>query len=202
MVQGVKSSPLDVVCGVPQGSILGPLLFIIYINDMAEYLDQCQVSLYADDTAMYYGCRSQVDLMLTLRIELSTISEWLKANRLTLNVSKTKFCIFGTRPRLNNLANFDLSIDNQVIERVNQVKYLGMILDENLNFNAHIDYTIKKASSRLGAVRRARKFLDISTSLVLYKSLVLPYLDYGDTVFCTTSTHNLDRLQKLQNSAC
>ena len=82
------------------------------------------------------------------------------------------------------------------------MKYLGMIIDECLNFNAHIDYTVKKASSRLGAVRRARKFLDVSTSLVLYKSLVLPYLDYGDTVFCTTSVYNLDRLQKIQNSAC
>ncbi len=202
VVQGTKSSPLDVACGVPQGSILGPLLFIIYINDMAEYLDQCQVSLYADDTAMYYGCRSQVDLMLTLRIELSTVSEWLKANRLTLNVAETKFCVFGTRQRLNNLADFELTINNQVIEQVSQVKYLGMILDESLNFNAHIDYTVKKASSRLGAVRRARKFLDVNTSLTLYKSLVLPYLDYGDTVFCTTSAYNLDRLQKLQNSAC
>ena len=93
MVQGVKLSPKDVTCGVPRGSILGPLLFIIYINDIVEYLDQCQVSLYANDTAMYYGCRSQVDHMFTLRIELSTVAEWLKANRLPLNISKTKFCI-------------------------------------------------------------------------------------------------------------
>ena len=80
-------------CGVPQGSILGPLLFIIYINDLKGYLNECKVSLYADDTAMYAASSSYIDMILSLRIDMAVVSEWLKLNKLTLNVNKTKLMI-------------------------------------------------------------------------------------------------------------
>ena len=202
MVQGVKSSTKCLACGVPQGSILGPLLFIVYINDLPSFMEQCRVSLYADDTAMYFASRSQVDLMLTLRLELSIVAEWLKANHLTLNVPKTKFVIFATRPKLNNFEEQSLFINGSPIERVSCMKYLGLLLDEVLSFNEHVDYLHNTISACTGLLYHSLKLLDLKTSLTLHKSLVLPHFDYGDTVYSATSQHNLDRLQKLQNSAC
>ncbi len=105
-VNGIKSGACSVTCGIPQGSILGPLLFILYINDLPDYLDVANVNLYADDTAMLVSSRSQVDLMLMLRMELHTVSEWLRASKLTLNMEKTKNCIFATRPKLQNFGAY------------------------------------------------------------------------------------------------
>ncbi len=95
--QGVKSDREYITCGVPQGSILGPLLFILYINDLGDYLLDSSISLYADDTALYTTASTQVELMLNFRVEVSIVNEWLKANHLTLNASKTKYVIFGTK---------------------------------------------------------------------------------------------------------
>ena len=90
---GVTSDFLSMTCGVPQGSILGPMLFILYINDLGKYSEQSHISLHADDTTLYVGRRTQVEIMLDLRLELSIVHECLKANRLTLNVDKTKHII-------------------------------------------------------------------------------------------------------------
>ena len=92
-------------CGVLQGSILGPLLFIIYINDLSKYITECHVNLYADDTALYTGS-PYIELFLSLRLEIATLSQWMLANKLTLNVRKTKFMIFGTKPTLNKMFQF------------------------------------------------------------------------------------------------
>ena len=150
MVQGVKSPTKCIACGIPQGSILGTLLFIVYINDLPGYMEQCWVSLYADDTAIYFASRSQVDLMLTMRLELSIVSEWLKANCLTLNVNKTKFVIFATHPKLNNFENQSLYINGSLIERVSCMKYLGLLVNEVLSFNEHVDYLHNKISAHIG----------------------------------------------------
>ncbi len=101
-VNGKLSSERRIRCGVPQGSILGPLLFIIYINDMTKYLNECQARLYADDTALFMQSVSYIDLILGLKIEMEFVFEWLKANKLTLNLKKTKFMVFGSKNRLRN----------------------------------------------------------------------------------------------------
>ena len=87
-VNGVKSNVRDVVCGAPQGSILGPLLFILYIDDLIEYVMGSKINLYADNIAHYYSCNTIEELMLTLSIEMSMVDEWLRANKLTLNIPK------------------------------------------------------------------------------------------------------------------
>ena len=199
---GVKSEFLPITCGVPQGSILGPLLFIMYINDLEKYLDESNISLYADDTALYVNGESQIDIMLSLRIELSVVNEWLRANKLTLNASKTKYIVFGSRNKLQVKPDLNLSIGGKKIERVACMKYLGVQLDEFLTFDEHINYIHQKSSKKLGVLRRSREFLDRSTSLLLYKSLIVPYINYCDLVYMCTTAANLSKLQILQNTAC
>ncbi len=199
-VNGVKSGLKDVVCGVPQGSILGPLLFILYINDMYEYLVESRINLYVDDTALYYSMHDIVHLMNTLTVEMNHVGEWLRANRSTLNISKTKLVIFGSPAKLRNLPALNLSLYGNEIE--NCMKYLGVLLDCSLSFEQHIEYLTDKASKKLGAIRKVRDVLDRSTTLILYKSLVLPHFDYCDTVYMTSPLRNLNKLQMLQNSAC
>ena len=133
---------------------------------------------------------------------MSIVSEWFKANRLTLNIKKTKFVIFGSRHKLRQMPALNLSINNEKLEQVTSMKYLGVILDDILSFDPHVDYMHSKAVKKLGIVRKAREFLDLGTSVRLYKSLVLPHIDYCDLIYCCTSEANLQKLQKLQNCAC
>ena len=109
-VNGNLSKKRRIRCGVPQGSILGPLLFIIYINDMTKYLNESKARLYADDTAIFMQSVSYIDLILGLKIEMEFIFEWLKANKLTLNLKTTTFMVFGSKHRLKGIENMDLKI--------------------------------------------------------------------------------------------
>ena len=179
-VNNVLSDYETVKCGVPQGSILGPLLFILYINDLESVITDCSISLYANDTALFYSNSSYIDLMLTIWDDIGSISEWLKCNRLTLNTKKTKFMIFGTRNKLRQVTNAPIFINGDEIEKVTNFKYLGVYLDETLSFDKHMDYIYNKACSKLGAIRKLRVNVDQSTALRLYKSLVLPHFDYCD----------------------
>ncbi len=189
-------------CGVPQGSILGPLMFILYINDMQNVITDCSISLYADDTALFYASRSYVDMMLAIRDDIGSVTEWLNLNKLTLNTRKTKFMIFGTKSRLKHCGDMPVIINGDVIERVTEFKYLGVILDEMLTFDAHIAYIHNKASKKMGAIRKVRQCVDENTALRLYKSLILPHFDYCDTVYMTATKESLQKLQLLQNHAC
>ena len=149
---GTKSEYLPITCGVPQGSILGPLLFILYINDLYTFLTDCTVSLYADDTALYTSAKTQIEIKLTLQIELTVVCEWLKANKLTLNAKKTKYVIFGTKQTLTTKPDLNLKVGNDKIERATSMKYLGVILDDHLTFDEHIAYIINKSSKKLGVL--------------------------------------------------
>ena len=146
-------------CGVPQRSILGPLLFILHINDLYEYLQECQISLSADDTALYMSAKSQIEIKLTFQIELTVVCEWLRANKLTLNASKTKYVIFGTKQKLTNKPDLNLTVGDSKIERVSSMKYLGVILDEHLTFDEHIAYILTKASKKTGNIKMSKRLL-------------------------------------------
>ncbi len=121
--------------------------------------------------------------MLNMRLEIDVIAEWLKANKLTLNTNRTKYVIFGTKTKTASCTPFNIKINGTTIEQVSVMKYLGMMLDQNQN-------------------QKSRNFLDHKTSITLYKSLVLLHFDYCDIVYDCTSLGNLQKLQKLQNSAC
>ena len=168
-MNGKSSGDLTMNCEVPQGSNLGPLLFIIYINDLSTDLNECKVSLYADDTALYAASPSYIDLMLALTIDMATVSEWLKLNKFTLNISKTKLMIFGSQRKLSTIADVRLQLEGESIERMDTSKYLGVILDQCLSFEPHVQTVYNKCCARLGMLKKARSCLGQKMALTLYK---------------------------------
>ena len=176
-------------------------MFIIYINDLEELLDDSLLSLYADDTALYASSSSHIDLMLKLRVEVESVSEWLKANRLTANVAKTKYVIYGSHHNLRDSYDYNLDINGEKIERVHSMEYLGVTLDDKLSFDEHITTVHSKAVTKLGLIRKSRHFLDQSTAPLLYQTLLIPQLNYSDIVYDTTSMTNKNKVQITQNCA-
>ena len=197
---GVKSSMKTISCGVPQGSILGPLLFLIYINDLALVSDKIFSLLFADDSNMFLNGKDPNQLMESMNIEMKKIITWLKTNKLSLNLKKTHYILFRKR-RGNILLNKDLIIDNVKIENVNHTKFLGVIIDQNLTFYNHIQYMKGKISRALGILYKCRKYVNRSTLLTLYNAFVYPYFNYCISIWGGTYDSYLQPLIKLQKRA-
>ena len=170
------------------------------MNDLSDYLNEYKVSLYADDTALYATSASYIDMILSFGIDMATVSEWLKLNELTLNVSKTKLMIFCSQSKLNTVEDVNIEINGATIEQVSQLKYLGMILNQSLTCDNHIDSVYYKGCAKLGANQKARNCLGQKMALNLYKSLVLPILVY--VIYDVANKENKNKLQLLQNAAC
>ena len=169
---------------------------------MTKYITESKVSLYADDTVVYTSCDNYIDIVLNMRIDIESITQWLRANKLSINVKKMKYMLIGSKNKLKNVKDTTIKINDITIERVPNFKYLGMVIDENLLWDVHIDKLYTKTCQKLGAVRKSRNCLNEKTALNLYKSLVLPHIDYGDVVYTTATKELLDKLQKVQNRAC
>ena len=152
-----RESPLN--CGVPQGSIIGPLLFLIYINDLPNCLNVATPRIYADDTNVFFSAASIHDLESQINSDLKYIDHWLKANKLSLNVAKTEFMVISSRQKLQSLNDYTINIhiDGVPINpQSNQSKSLGLIIDENLSWKAHIHEISKKVSSGIGALKEGQ----------------------------------------------
>ena len=176
-VNGVRSDFLSITCGVPQGSILGPLLFLMYINDMSISLN-CKLSLYADDSALLFSHRDAAVVANRLSEELFSCKQWLVDNKLSLHVGKTECLLFGTGRKLKGVQSFQVFCDGTLVERVHSVKYLGVQLDENLNGTAHVCNILKTCAGRLSFLYRHSFLLDRNCRRILCSSLVQPYIDY------------------------
>ena len=140
---------------MPQGSVLGPLLFILYIIDLEDYLNGSRIGLDADDTALYYSSNNFQELILMLQDEIGTVEQWLRANKLSLNVSKTKMVIFGSPYRTRNIPNVNLCI---------------------LTFNEYIEIFVQKSKQKLGVLSEVRKCLDRSTAFCCTLIIVIVYI--------------------------
>lgn len=193
-----KSANLPITCGVPQGSILGPLLFLIYVNDLALVSNKVFTLLFADDTNIFYSSKTLEDIEYTINHELVKISNWLKANKLSLNIKKTHYMIFT---RKNNLAkeNFPtIKLEGTDIDYTTHTKFLGVIIDHKLNWKQHIDYISQKIAKGIGIISKARSVLSKQTLLSLYYSFVYPYISYCNIVWGNTYKTNLMKLVMLQ----
>jgi hypothetical protein len=195
---GETSSPLlRIQCGVPQGSILGPLLFLLYINDLPHSSELMPI-IFADDTNVFCDGNTVQECMQTLNSELTKLSKWIRSNKLSLNVEKSHFIVFSKSQVL------DLpqpSIDGKEINRVNSLKFLGFIIDDKMTWGQHIRHIRGKVSRSIGLLARSRHLLNSATLKTLYYAFIYPYLSYCIDIWgqCNISLfQSVVRLQKKQ----
>ena len=198
-IEDTKSKMLDISTGVPQGSILGPLLFInIYVNDFALSSEKFKFVMYADDTTLtstletFSNNELNGNPVSSINIELNKISEWLKLNRLTLNVQKTKCMLFKTSKK--KVQTLLLQMDNKIIDKVLDFNCLGIHFNEQLNWKSHIDKLSVKCCRILGILNRLKRILPLNIKIILYNLLMLPHLNYGITLW----GFKCERILKLQ----
>ena len=170
-----KSTYLPISTGVPQGSVLGPLLFFIYINDLPLMSNIFSMLMYADDTTLYCNIDQYVNEDV-INVELAKLSEWLGANKLALNISKTKFMVFHTSNRAVQYPN--LKINNTDVEHVFEFNFLGVMFNSQMNWNTHINYIASKISRTVGTLYRLKDIYPQSVLLTLYNTLILPHFHY------------------------
>ena len=193
----------SVTASVPQGSLLGPLLFLIHINDLPNSLRGTVPRMFADDTNLTLSAKTLTERKLVLTPELNNLSCWLKANKLSLNVSKTERIIIVSRKRLSaQCDDVEIRIDDQIIKRVDKTKSLGLTIDAQLSWGKHVEEICKKVShSAIGALKRVRPFISKETAIQIYNALIMPHFDYCSPVWDCLSGYLSDKLQKLQNRA-
>jgi len=187
--------------GVPQGSNLGPLLFLLYINDLPNSSSVRHFILFADDTNVFYSHKSLDNLMDLVNSELATVADWFRANRLSLNLSKTNFIIFRSHRKSIPNQNFNISIDNKPILQVKSTKFLGVYVDEHLTWKQHITQISNKIAKNVGILSRISYLLPRNIISNLYYSLIQPYLIYCNIVWASNYQTRLMRLHILQKRA-
>lgn len=192
-----SSARTTVTYGVPQGSILGPILFLLYINDITRTTDKLKFILFADDTTIFIQGQDLNYIKNTLNFELTKVSNWIKSNKLTLNISKTKFMVSSSL--MMETPPIDIYIDNFLLQQVETYKFLGVIIDSKLKWKEHINEIIMKLSKLIGIFYKIRNIITPECLRMIYLSLAYPYFLYGSVIWgasFTTYLNNLFTTQK------
>ena len=201
-INGSLSKNRSLTCGVPQGTILGPLLFLLYINDLPNCLSNCEPRMYADDTYLTYAGDCVDSLQLYLNLDLENVHNWLRANKLTLNMTKTEFMLIGSRQRLSTLTDSPtITVNDNQVSQVTTAKSLGVTIDNKLDCSSHIGKLTKKVASGIGAIKRIRHLVPQATLHLIYQALIQPHFDYCNIVWGNCGITLLNKIQKLQNRA-
>lgn len=194
---GNVSSAKETMYGVPQGTVLGPILFILYINDIVKIINKSRIQLFADDTVIYVMDDKIETIIETLNDELKKVCQWLDNNSLQLNTDKTKMMIIKNKYcRANCTGNVDVKINNVVIQKVKQFKYLGCIVDENLLFTDHCKYITNKIAKKINVLGRMSW-----AKLTVYKTIIAPHFYFCSTLLFLMNNSDIETLQKKQNRA-
>ena len=193
-VNGIISNFENITCVVPQGSCLGPLLFLLYINDLPCALNCSKVTMYADDTSLAYSAKDVKDITSTMNAELENLKVWLHGNKLSLNLAKTTSMLIGTRHSINDKitaeplrANFVISGEH--IEQKPSVKYLGVHIDNKLKWKDHIKAVASKVTRAIAMIRHSKKLLPKHTLKMLYQGLVEPHFRFCCSVWGSMWSH-------------
>ena len=198
-INGYDSSMSNIHCGVPQGSILGPLLFLIYINDILNSSSILKFTLFADDTTVLASHKNRDSLIHILNSELTKISSWFKCNKLSLNIGKTNFMHFQTtHTNINPQSNYDIKIDGLPLEKKDYTKFLGVTIDRHLSWNYHIANTSSHLAKGIGILYRVKHILPQKHLLMLYNTLLLPYITYCNLIWGNCGTSKLNSIFLLQ----
>ena len=198
---GQLSSAANITCGVPQGSILGPMLYLIYVNDVSSILKHCSMKLYADDTVIYASADSPYDALKLVQNELDEFTVWCHENKLSINTGKTKAMLFGSRNIVKNTQLPNLLLNKDRVHFVDEFTYLGAHLDSLLDFESQAKATLKIVSHKIKILSRIRGYMSNDQAITIYKTKVLPYFDYVDILCIGTYQRSLKKLQKQQNRA-
>ena len=199
-VNGSKSCPKLIKCGVPQGSILGPLLFLIFINDITRSSNLFKYNLYADDSTLSTCLRegeleNSTDL---INDELEKVYKWLSANKIAINKKKTKFMVISYN---KNIMLPTITMGGNIIEEADSIKFLGIHIDNHLTFRDHINKTSIKISKSIGIIHKLNKFLPSNILKLIYSSLIHPYLIYGLEAWFGTFKNNTNKISVSQKKA-
>ena len=206
-VNGYSSSMQTINCEFPQDSIFGPILFLILINDLTNSSKLVLFLLFADDTTLQISSSNIKELYLTANREQELIYQWFKANKLTLNTSKTKYILFR-KPDMNvDFSHLDLLIENVPIERIgnncaeSSFKFVGVKIDEFLNWKHHLTSLRSKLTSANFVLSKVRNILPENTKLTIYNSLFKSHLDYCNIAWRKSNSNLLSKLQVIQKKA-
>ena len=200
---GKSTTLLKILCGVPQGSILGPLLFLIYVNDLHKASSDLLPVMFADDTNIFLSGKNITELFSKMNKELKNIALWFQCNKLSLNVKKTKFSLFHSARKKSIIPDElpVLKIDNTDIARDNVTKFLGILIDENITWKPQIANTLTKISKIIGIFYKSRNTLSKHLLKQLYFSFIHSYLNYGNIAWGSTCKTNLISLYRSQKHA-
>ena len=204
-VNGIDSETERIEVGVPQGSCLGPLLFLVYINDLPCAVKNSTTSMYADDTTLFFRSKNIEDLNEAINSDLRDLDSWLSGNKLSLNVAKTQGMLICTKNKQRSLEctseSLCLKIRDNDLALVEKTKYLGVQVDNSLDWKEHIKSVSAKVSRAVGLLKYAKRFLPQNSLKTLYTSIVEPHFRYCCAVWGCCSTTEISKLQKLQNRA-
>lgn len=200
-VNNILSEDIPNELGVPQGSVLGPLLFNIYINDLIKNVNNCAIYLFADDALFYIATKDLHHLKPVMNEVAKNVYQWCNANDLKVNVSKTKCMVIAKESIYRQISSLDFKVmlGNDEIEMVTKFKYLGILIDRKLNFKSHAAELIKKISFKVSYLSRCSSYLSTWTKKTIYNVLILSHFHYCSSVLFLFKQNELCRLQKLQN---
>ena len=198
-LNNTSSTVRSVHLGVPQGSILSPLLFIIFINDIVNSSSILHFNLFADDTSLYLESNNMNDLYMTMNLELENVSNWILANKLSINVEKTVYLLFTRKKTLPHTP--ELLLFNKTIVRKSETKFLGIIIDDRLNWQSHAHFISGKIARMIGILHKISSLLTLPTLKIIYNSLIYPHLQYGIVFWNNVNKTKFNYIFRLQKKA-
>jgi ribonuclease HI len=187
--------------GIPQGSVISPLLFLIMINDIPSGPDNVEMSLFADDSAVYMGCRNIKTLVSKIQMTVDIIYNWCNKNGFKISLNKTTAVLFSKK---RHLPIINIKIDQNLIKMENKAKFLGIIFDRKLTWQPHIEYIIERCKKRLNLMRAVSGYqwgASKRSLLTIYKALIRSIIDYGDVAYSTACKSHLNKISVIQTEA-
>ena len=195
------SSSLPVSMGVPQGTILGPILFLILVNDFPNCIKNGKCIMYADDTTILCSAKDEIDLKRKINDCMDEALKWFKKNRLLVNINKSNFMIISSKRKVDEISDINVDVNDYCLNKCDETKLLGVMIDSYLSWQPHVEYLYSKIVPKIGLLHRLRQTVTSDILNIIYLSIIQAYFDYCITIWGSCSKTLLCSVQKLQNKA-